>query len=622
MCSFVISEEAIQDLRERTDIVAVIGDYVRLKKRGANHLGLCPFHNEKTPSFNVHPGRHFFHCFGCKASGDAITFLMRIEGLSFPQAARALAERAGIVLPELDRQESTAELQQRKRRERLCAVMEAATAFYVECLQKEPAAHNAREELHQRGIHPETAALFRLGYAPAAWDGLAKALQAQGHALEDAEALGLVSRRRDGNGYFDRFRNRLQFPVADVSGQVVAFSGRILPEVAGHQERADQAKYINSPEGPLYRKGQVLFGLHQARIALRRMGWGVLCEGNFDLVALRQAGFENVVAPLGTAFTAMQASLLGRYVERVTLLFDGDAAGQKAVTAAHPLLVDAGLSARVASLPPGEDPDSYLRARGKEALQALVDEAPGLVEHLIDRAAADSLGQGGAVRAAALASLAPIVASVKNPVEIDLYVQRVARAFQVSDVTAVRRQLRESMLKSRKVRGPQSSAPKVADRRDRVNLPNLEADLCGVLLDQPQLFFSDEAKKLEELLTSPELRGMFRTAAELFQEHGALDAPTLLSRHADLRHDEDGFGAYLRERLAVARYQDRSEAQLVLARGVVMLEKQMIEKEQQHLLRKIQEARREGNEVLAIELTRQRNALFSTAKRFMGHAKG
>ena len=261
----MISEQAISDLRERTDIVAVIGDYVRLKKRGGNYLGLCPFHNEKTPSFNVHPARHFFHCFGCKASGDALAFLMRIEGLSFPQAARALAERAGIELPELDREESTAERQQRKRRERLVAVMEAATAFYVECLQRDPSAKGAREELSRRGIHPETTALFRLGYAPAAWDRLAKELQNQGHSLADAEALGLISRRRDSNGYFDRFRNRLQFPVADASGQVVAFSGRILPEVAGHQERPDQAKYINSPEGPLYRKGQVLFGLHQAR---------------------------------------------------------------------------------------------------------------------------------------------------------------------------------------------------------------------------------------------------------------------------------------------------------------------------------------------------------------------
>lgn len=613
----MIPEQSIQDIRERTDIVALIGEYVRLKKRGGNYLGLCPFHNEKTPSFNVHPARHFFHCFGCKASGDAISFLMRIEGLSFPEAARKLAERSGITVPELDREEGEAERKRRHQRERLEAIMEATTRFYEEALAA-PSGAGARDELERRSITMETAKLFRLGYAPAAWDALATHLEKTEHSLPAAESLGLVGKRRDGRGYFDRFRNRLQFPVADAAGRIVAFSGRALPPVAGHNERPDQAKYINSPEGPLYKKGDVLFGLHQARIAIRRGGWAILCEGNFDLVALRQSGFDHVVAPLGTAFTAQQATLLSRYAERATLLFDGDNAGAKAVAAAYPLLKEAGIAARVALLPQGADPDSFLRERGAEALQKLLDNAPGIVEHMIDRAAELSDGRGAAERAIAVAGLGPILAAVKNPVEIDLYIQRVAQRFQIADVSAARSQLRQGVLATRRpTRISEAPTPEPeAPRPQRLTVPDLEGDLFGLLLDQPELLFCEEAKNLEELLTSPELRGMFRTTSDLVQEIGSIDVPSLISRQTDER-----CAAFLNERLAVTRYPDKAEALLVLQRGVTMLEKQTIESERLELNRQILTARRNGDDELADSLTKRRHELALRAHQQVGRLK-
>lgn len=609
----MIPDELIADIRAQTDIVALIGEYVRLTKRGANHLGLCPFHNEKTPSFNVHGGRGFFHCFGCQASGDAIGFLMRLEGLSFPEAARNLAERLGLELPESDSGEDLRARAARERKQGLYGLMEAAAAFYERQLLEHPQRELALSALEQRGITQETAKTFRLGFAPPAWDALARHLAQRDWSLADAEALGLIARRRDGDGHYDRFRNRLQFPVSDQSGRVVAFSGRALPDPRGEHAAAGRPppKYVNSPEGPLYTKGDLLFGLHQARVEIRRRGWALLCEGNFDLVALHQAGFGHAVAPLGTAFTERQARALSRFAGRVTLLFDGDAAGEKAARAAHPLLQKALLPARVASLPKGEDPDSFLRKQGPESLSQLIDNAPGIVEHLIDMAA-DKGASSAADRADAIEGLGPVLAAVSNPVEIQLYIERVAQRFGLSDLAAVRQQLRRGVIASRRPVTPRDAPESgLVERPERVKLPKLQAELVGLLLDQPGLFASPEAKNLEELLTSPELQGIFRTAAELFQESTVIDASALLSRIGSAH----GAG-WLRERLSVDTYQDRAESEMVLRRGVTQLAVQNIESKRRELAQQIANARRTGDDGLAIRLTRERDELALSAHRW------
>src|SRR4051794_27463293 len=339
----MISPETIALVKERTDIVALVAETVKLKRMGRRFLGLCPFHQEKSPSFNVNAERGVFHCFGCKESGGAVDFVMKVEGHTFPEAIRMLAERAGIEVAEtLTDQERREAGAARKAKDDLYGVNGSAGTFFERSLRgasAHPLARYAREELVRRGLPlPEendgvgeaarigdTLQAFRIGYAPYGWDALASYLRQQGISPVVAEKVGLLVPRSSGSGHYDRFRHRLMFAVTDVQGRVIAFSGRALPDpspeelaslnIAGPTTTPDAApaKYINSPESPIYTKGDHLFGLYQARQAIRQGGEAVLVEGNFDVVALHARGVGNVVAPLGTAFTPAQARLLKRF---------------------------------------------------------------------------------------------------------------------------------------------------------------------------------------------------------------------------------------------------------------------------------------------------------------------
>jgi len=612
----LIPEQVIGDVRERIDLVALIGEYVRLTKRGNSYVGLCPFHAEKTPSFHVSPAHKFFHCFGCKESGDAFGFFMRIEGVPFPQAARTLAERAGVEIPEAERQDDVAERRARERLERLASVMEMACAFYEQRLRDAKPEDAPRQELSQRNVNEESIARFRLGYAPAAWDALTQHLRAKGASAADAEEVGLVARRRDGSGYYDRFRNRLMFPVRELGGRVVAFSGRVLKGPGGEPPPDTEPKYMNSPETALYHKGSVLFGLHEARVEVRRQGWAILCEGNFDLVALHQAGFGQAVAPLGTAFTSAQAKLLKRFAERVVLLFDGDSAGRKATRAAYPLLQEQGLRGSVARLPAKDDPDTFLRAQGSEGMSRLLADAQGIVEHLIDDAA-EAAGSSAADRARAMEGLAPILSAVSNAVELELYVERAARRFGLADGTAVRRLLRAHGAQaaqqgrvSRPGEGTSGAArTPLAPAKDRVKLPQLETELLGALLDRPSLLASDYAEQLRGLLTTPELATVCRAAQAALQENGELELSALLSAL-----ENNPALPWVRERLALAPTREGHDAEDLLQKGLPRLSKQNVERAQRALKDQIIEARRAGDEARALELTKQRDELGRSAK--------
>lgn len=610
----MIPEDKIAEIRERTDIVALVQEYVPLKRAGASFKGLCPFHSEKTPSFHVHPARGFFHCFGCQTSGDALSFLMKVEGRSFPDVVRTLAERAGVELPVMDSREEASYRRAREREQRLAAIMDAAAGFYVKQLREHPLARMARDELERRHITMETAASFRLGYAPHGWDALARWLAEHGWSPAEAEEVGLIVRRRSGDGYYDRFRHRLLFPITDAQGRIVAFSGRILdpPEDEPLSDRMEGAKYVNSPDGPLYKKGEILFGLHEGRVAVRREGWCLLCEGNFDLLALHQAGLQNSAAPMGTALTEAQVKLLRRFAERVVLLFDGDRAGRKAARAAFPVLNAAGLSAQVVILPEGEDPDSYLRAHGVSTLRALIDAAPGIVEFLIDDAAEQSAGDARR-KAEAIEALGPVLASIDNPVEARLYVERVARKFAISDIDAVRQQLRRGVRATRtgrrrgNVQPRETTGERPGPARPRpVDLPPLEAELVGAILDAPSLFAEAEAKNLEKLLTSTELRAIFHAAARMVEMRGVVVGPALLSRLAG-----NAAFSWLEARLAIQKY-DLDGAKRALRDGLPRLAKQNVERDLDRLATEIHAARRSGDEERALELTRQRDELRRT----------
>jgi DNA primase len=380
-----IPESAVDEVLARTDIRSVIEPYVKLTLRGGRWVGLCPFHNEKTPSFHVSPDRGLFHCFGCKAGGSALQFLMQIEGWSFLDTVKELARRAGVHLPEPDDVDERAAKKARDDKERFFRTMERATRFYEEQLLRAREAQAARDYLKSRGVDAETAKSFRLGYAPDAWSGLLDALRRERIDEATLEAAGLVLQRKQGRGHYDRFRDRVMFPVIDAMGKVVAFSGRTL-------SREETQKYINSPELAYFKKGEHLYGLAAAKAALRTDKEALVVEGNFDVVTLHAAGFRTAVAPLGTALTEAQIRLLKRVCERIVLVFDGDRAGQAAMLKALGPCYAAGLPVRAAVLPEGADPDSLVRAQGAEALRALLEHARPLADVALDGVVGPAVG--------------------------------------------------------------------------------------------------------------------------------------------------------------------------------------------------------------------------------------
>jgi len=421
-----IRDDAIRAIRERASLVEVASDVVALRRRGSSFVGLCPFHAEKTPSFNVSEDRGFFHCFGCGEHGDVFSFVMKVESLPFPDAVRRVAERFGLPVPE----ESDGA---RPRGEPLVAANTAAAAFFQAELAGSAGAR-ARAYLGERGVDDETARRFGVGYAPGAGDALARHLRARGIPVEDAIVAGLLLRRdRPGPGspVYDRFRDRLIFPIADPSGRVVAFGGRLLPGAAVNPENPPP-KYLNSAESPVFRKGHMLYGLAQARDAIRKRERAIVVEGYMDVVALAQAGVAEAVAPLGTALTVDQLRVLRRFTDRVIACFDGDPAGRRAAARSFPVFVEAGLWGQGAFLPAGDDPDTYVRAHGAPAFDAVVAAAVPLVDAYVTELAG-SRADAVARRADAAREVARVLKKVRNPFEHDVLAHLAAERLGVRE---------------------------------------------------------------------------------------------------------------------------------------------------------------------------------------------
>lgn len=376
----LISDDVINQIRDRVDIAEIVGQHVALTRVGQNLKGLCPFHQEKSPSFTVSSSRQIFHCFGCGAGGNVYTFLMKLTGAGFPEIVRDLGRKAGVDVPELTGGYSNHERTQLGRLEHLNA---AAGVWYQRMLRDEAGGAHARAYLDGRGIHRDTTEQFQLGYAPPEWDGLTKAMLKAGFASEDLVAAGLSVPRDQGAqqrgvlvGHYDRFRSRLMFPILDLRKRVVGFGGRILGE--------GTPKYLNSPETPLFKKGQTLFAMDAAREAAGQHQTLIIVEGYFDAVALHQAGIRHVAATLGTALTSDHITVIRRFASNVVLLFDPDQAGVRAALRTLDLFVNSGLSVKVVSLPQGEDPDTYIRQHGAEGFTALHRAAPSLLDFAVE----------------------------------------------------------------------------------------------------------------------------------------------------------------------------------------------------------------------------------------------
>jgi DNA primase len=427
--SDLIPEGKIDEVRQRASIIEVVSDFVSLKKTGKNHLGLCPFHSERTPSFTVNEEKGIFHCFGCGAGGNVFNFLMRASQMSFPEAVRAMAKRYGVPLP--TRELSEEEKRRRSLRGKLYEVNETAADYYHRTLTSLKEGEEGRQYLAQRGISEETIREHRLGFAPAGWDSLVLYLQKNGAPLNLAETVGLILPRKEGTvssgrpGFFDRFRRRVMFPIISEGGRVLGFGGRIIEEGKGEGE-LPPPKYMNSPESPIYSKGQTLYGLNAAKGFIREKGNALIVEGYMDLLSLYQAGFRNGVASLGTALTSSQLRLLGRYAREAFLIFDADESGEKATQRSLDLFLQEGISAKVVTLPAGYDPDSLIRKEKAARFEQVLAEALPLVEYLFQQAlrrhGADSVE--GKVRI--VREMIPALSRLPDPLERNLYIERIA----------------------------------------------------------------------------------------------------------------------------------------------------------------------------------------------------
>jgi DNA primase len=406
----LISEETIQSVTVASDIVDLIGSYFPLKRAGTSFRAVCPFHQEKTPSFHVNPARQSFHCFGCGAGGGVLRFVMDYEHVDFPSAVRRLAHRAGI--PILEDAASAEDGQKQGQRQRLLAIHAEAAVWFHKALVKSPAGAQAREYLKSRGITSEVAKSWQLGYAPDSWDALLEHLR--GCRFSDGEIMlsGLASSKEDRprDRIYSRFRHRVMFPIRNDYGEVIAFSGRTL------ESDPKAAKYVNSPETALFTKGKVLYGLDKSKRDLIEKNTAIVCEGQLDLISAYEAGIRHVIAPQGTAFTSDQARLLRRYVETVLLCFDSDTAGKKATSSSLPSLLSQGLSVKVVVLPAGEDPDSLIRRNGAAAFLALVEKAADYFDHSLEEAVLSGELNTPAGKSKLVRHIAPPLALVQDAV--------------------------------------------------------------------------------------------------------------------------------------------------------------------------------------------------------------
>jgi len=425
-----LSPATREQIRAASDIVDVIGSYLPLKKTGANFTALCPFHKEKSPSFNVNPHKQIFHCFGCHKGGDVFTFVKEFENIGFMDAVRRLAERAKIPL---EFENTPGAQESRHLKSQLEDIHEQLTQRWQNCLANEAAGQLARDYLAKRGVSAEAVKLFRIGAAPELWDDTVNWARSKNFDLAIVEQAGLIIKKEETGRHYDRFRGRLMFPICNEQGRVVGFSGRVL---SGDEKTA---KYVNSPETPIFTKSKIFFGLDKSKRAILDAGYAIICEGQLDLIACFTNGVQNIVAPQGTAFTDQHARILKRYCNEVVLCFDSDNAGQNAIVRSLDHLLAADLAVRVAVVPSPHDPDSFIKANGGEAFRALVENAEGFFDYLLKRLLATNDATSDKGRLAVLRGMAEALHKTGNSVLLDTHAQKTALRLGVA-VDAVRKE--------------------------------------------------------------------------------------------------------------------------------------------------------------------------------------
>lgn len=475
--------ELIQEIKDKNDIGAVISEYVTLKRSGRSLLGLCPFHSEKTPSFNVNLTKQFFYCFGCGTGGDVFSFIMRMENLDFIDAARRLADRAGIPWPEI---QQTSE--DDRKREISYKLNKLAAAFFSQCLVKTEPGNRARRYLEKRGISPESWQRFNLGYAPSSWHGLTEILRKKEIPLELAASLGLIGFGE--NGYYDRFRDRIMFPIMDPKGNVIGFGGRVFED--------GQPKYLNSPETALFHKGNFLYGLNLAKDSIRKKQQTIVVEGYFDVIQAHQGGFTQTVASLGTALTKEQTKMLKRYAEEAVLAYDADSAGQNATIRGMEILQEGGLQVRILKMPSGHDPDSFIKEKGGPQFDLLLVKALNLTDFKISLALRNHDLNTPEGRFSAVKAVLPQIAALESSIGREFYLRQLSREIGISE-SAILAELREWQKKN-------SKNPLILDRKNSNSYTKETSEKIGIPISRIQ---PDQLPPLQ--------RAIFKAEKELLQ---------------------------------------------------------------------------------------------------------
>ncbi len=496
-----IPKEKIEEVRERASIVQVVNEYVPLTKRGHNHVGLCPFHSEKTPSFTVNEEKKIFYCFGCNATGNVITFLMKKDGLAFPEAVRALAARYGVTINETRRQAPD-------EREQIYGALRAASEYFSGMLKAAPG-DPAKEYLKGRGLTGELAKRFHIGYAPDKWDGLLNFLKGRGIGADAALKAGLAVKRDKGTGLYDRFRGRVIFPITDVRGRIIGFGGRAMDDKS-------LPKYLNSPESPVFRKGETLFGLSQAKEAISKEGYVLVVEGYFDLVALHRHGFSNSVATMGTALTTDHIRTLKGYTNSIYALFDSDEAGKKAALRGLNLFLNEDISCRAVLLSQGKDPDEFLKLAGPEALREAIVEAPTLMEFYLGTLRANLNMNAPEGKKKYFEDALSYLSRIGNIAERGHYATIVASTLGIG-IDSVYDALK----------GASSGSLTVKSGFQVKNLPELT--LLRVIMKHPELYNAEVGAAFESF-TDEELRPVAKAVSSLCAEGLPVSGQALLER--------------------------------------------------------------------------------------------
>jgi len=585
--SFVrFDDSKIEEIKSRVDIVELAGEYLTLKKAGRNYLGLCPFHQEKTPSFTVNREKQIFYCFGCGEGGNAITLLMKIAGMSFPEAIRHLAEKTGVILPARavgrggDKDEQ---------RDGIVGINLKAAQWFAGNLSS-PEGRAARDYLQARSLTEEISRQFRLGYAPDRWRSLADYLERSGISLKLAEEAGLVVAARD-EGFYDRFRSRLIFPIENVFGEVIAFGGRILGP--------GEPKYLNSPESSVYTKGKNLYGLNRAREAIREEGFCLIVEGYFDVISLWNAGIRNTVATLGTALTREHLDLLRRYTQDVVALFDPDEAGRRALDRALELFLAANMRARALVLPDDSDPDEFVRKYGKEKMTDLIAAAPAISDYYIDNVLGD--GKTFEENRDLLKTAMEFLAKIGNGLERNLFIKRISEKLGI-DQALLKKEAHRKTSRAR----PAQGRPVKATQTDR---SALEVNLIRLMLEYPQNILLVENEDVLDYFLDEPLKDLGAKMIQTYKLLGFIDLHVLLPTDADKPLKDMIYKLSIE-----APPTDESMVERNFADNIRRIKEKWYREKKRLLQHQLRQAQEEGNQDMIRELTVQKLDLMRQEK--------